>query len=132
MTEPTLEEYVNKTRGDYYSGITKMMINGKAAYELKRKISLLICRIRLSAEQMEKTRLSTLKDSLRLLIHSICPTSNNGINFEKYYMPSRIGKIVGTKGKWDSSNVMSENCLALKFTNHMMMDPFTKNALWDY
>nr|GEU29785.1 hypothetical protein [Tanacetum cinerariifolium] len=37
MTEPTLEEYVNKTRGDYYSGITKIMINGKAAYELKGK-----------------------------------------------------------------------------------------------
>ncbi|GJY74395.1 hypothetical protein Tco_0478826 [Tanacetum coccineum] len=37
MTETTLEEYVNKTRGDYYSGITRMMINGKAAYELKGK-----------------------------------------------------------------------------------------------
>ncbi|GJZ78835.1 hypothetical protein Tco_0643672, partial [Tanacetum coccineum] len=37
MMEPTMEEYVNKTRGDYYSGITKTMINGKAAYELKRK-----------------------------------------------------------------------------------------------
>ncbi|GJS75682.1 hypothetical protein Tco_0725563 [Tanacetum coccineum] len=35
MTEPTLEEYVNKARGDFYSGITKMMINGKAAYKLK-------------------------------------------------------------------------------------------------
>ncbi|GJU01225.1 hypothetical protein Tco_1111563 [Tanacetum coccineum] len=37
MTEPTMEEYVNKTRGDYYSGITKTMINGKDAYELKGK-----------------------------------------------------------------------------------------------
>nr|GEY65783.1 hypothetical protein [Tanacetum cinerariifolium] len=37
MTEPTLEEYVNKTRGDYHSGITKMMINGKVAYELRGK-----------------------------------------------------------------------------------------------
>nr|GEY74412.1 hypothetical protein [Tanacetum cinerariifolium] len=37
MTEPTTKEYVNKTRGDYYSGITKTMINGKAAYELKGK-----------------------------------------------------------------------------------------------
>ncbi|GKC99367.1 hypothetical protein Tco_1169642 [Tanacetum coccineum] len=37
MTEPTTKEYVNKTRGDYYSGITKIMINGKAAYELKGK-----------------------------------------------------------------------------------------------
>nr|GEW73320.1 hypothetical protein [Tanacetum cinerariifolium] len=35
MTKPTMEEYVNKTLGDYYSGITKTMINGKATYELK-------------------------------------------------------------------------------------------------
>ncbi|GKC11656.1 hypothetical protein Tco_1008438 [Tanacetum coccineum] len=33
---------------------------------------------------------------------------------------------------WDSTNVMFENWLATKFTNHVMMDPFTKNALWDY
>ncbi|GJV94901.1 hypothetical protein Tco_1546478 [Tanacetum coccineum] len=38
MMKPTMEEYVNKTRGDYYSGITKTMINGKATYELKGKI----------------------------------------------------------------------------------------------
>ncbi|GKA61767.1 hypothetical protein Tco_0761286 [Tanacetum coccineum] len=37
MMEPTMEEYVNKTQGDYYSGITKTIINGKAAYELKGK-----------------------------------------------------------------------------------------------
>ncbi|GKF05093.1 hypothetical protein Tco_0035761 [Tanacetum coccineum] len=37
MTKPTMEEYVTKARGDYYSGITKIMINGKAAYELKGK-----------------------------------------------------------------------------------------------
>ncbi|GJU12188.1 hypothetical protein Tco_1134584 [Tanacetum coccineum] len=37
MTEPTMEEYVNKTRGNYYSGIIKTMINRKAAYELKGK-----------------------------------------------------------------------------------------------
>ncbi|GKC11315.1 hypothetical protein Tco_1008097 [Tanacetum coccineum] len=35
MTEITLEEYVDKTRGDYYLGITKIMVNGKVAYELK-------------------------------------------------------------------------------------------------
>ncbi|GKC46643.1 hypothetical protein Tco_1064365 [Tanacetum coccineum] len=31
------EEYVTKAREDYYSSITKTMINGKAAYELKGK-----------------------------------------------------------------------------------------------
>ncbi|GKD43225.1 hypothetical protein Tco_1267870 [Tanacetum coccineum] len=60
MTGSALEEYVNKTRGDYYSGITKMMINRKAAYELKGN-SLMIGGIMLSVEQMKKTRSSTLK-----------------------------------------------------------------------
>ncbi|GKA24908.1 hypothetical protein Tco_0710941 [Tanacetum coccineum] len=32
----------------------------------------------------------------------------------------------------DSTNVVFENWLASKFTNNMMMDPLTKNALWDY
>nr|GEX43805.1 hypothetical protein [Tanacetum cinerariifolium] len=37
MMKPTIEEYVTKARGDYYLGITKTMINGKATYELKGK-----------------------------------------------------------------------------------------------
>ncbi|GKB88433.1 hypothetical protein Tco_0960705, partial [Tanacetum coccineum] len=37
MMKPTMEEYVTEVRGDYYSSITKTMINGKAAYELKGK-----------------------------------------------------------------------------------------------
>ncbi|GJX78880.1 hypothetical protein Tco_0327029 [Tanacetum coccineum] len=37
MMKPTMEKYVIKARGDYYSGITKTMINGKDAYELKGK-----------------------------------------------------------------------------------------------
>ncbi|GKD47349.1 hypothetical protein Tco_1271994 [Tanacetum coccineum] len=37
MMKPTMEEYVTEVQGDYYSGITKTMINGKAAYELKGK-----------------------------------------------------------------------------------------------
>ncbi|GKC09455.1 hypothetical protein Tco_1001065 [Tanacetum coccineum] len=32
-----MEEYATKTQRDYYSGITKIMIDGKAIYELKRK-----------------------------------------------------------------------------------------------
>ncbi|GJV09976.1 hypothetical protein Tco_1351517 [Tanacetum coccineum] len=39
---------------------------------------------------------------------------------------------MGTKAKWDSTNVVFENWLGSKFTNHTTIDPFTKNALWDY
>ncbi|GJS81114.1 hypothetical protein Tco_0747655 [Tanacetum coccineum] len=37
MMKSITEEYVTKARDDYYSGITKTMINGKNAYELKGK-----------------------------------------------------------------------------------------------
>ncbi|GJX09909.1 hypothetical protein Tco_0199768 [Tanacetum coccineum] len=37
MTKSITEEYVTKAQDDCYSGITKTMINGKTAYELKGK-----------------------------------------------------------------------------------------------
>ncbi|GJR89179.1 hypothetical protein Tco_0213190 [Tanacetum coccineum] len=36
-TETTRDEFVTKDRADYYSGITRSMVNGKNAYELKGK-----------------------------------------------------------------------------------------------
>ncbi|GJV11364.1 hypothetical protein Tco_1352905 [Tanacetum coccineum] len=33
----TMEEFVTKNRENYYSGITSITVNGKAAYELKGK-----------------------------------------------------------------------------------------------
>nr|GEY04095.1 hypothetical protein [Tanacetum cinerariifolium] len=52
--------------------------------------------------------------------------------FGKYYPPSLTGESIGTIANWDSTNEVFEKWLASKFTNHMMMYPFTKNALWDY
>ncbi|GJX66556.1 hypothetical protein Tco_0300899 [Tanacetum coccineum] len=37
-TYTTMEEFVTKDRANYYSGITSITINGKAAYELKGKL----------------------------------------------------------------------------------------------
>ncbi|GJR18097.1 cysteine-rich receptor-like protein kinase [Tanacetum coccineum] len=37
-----------------------------------------------------------------------------------------------TKANWDPTDVVFENWLASRFTNHRTMDLFTKNALWDY
>ncbi|GKF16186.1 retrovirus-related pol polyprotein from transposon TNT 1-94 [Tanacetum coccineum] len=161
-----MEEYVNKTRGDYYSGITKTMINGIDAYELKGKF---LDDLRNNAfsgtngedavEHIENflkivDPLDLPNVSYELLRLAVFPISLTGdasewlMNepqssittwvdltdkfFGKYYPPSRTGKIMRTKAKWDSTNVVFENWLASKFTNHMMMDPFTKNALWDY
>ncbi|GJT44765.1 hypothetical protein Tco_0953480 [Tanacetum coccineum] len=164
MTEPTMEEYVNKTQGDYYSGITK--INGKAAYELKGKFLddlqnndfsgtngedavehienflKIVDPLGFPSESYERLRLDVFPISLTgdasewLMNEPQISMTTLGdlmeLFFGKYYPPSRTGKIVGTKAKWDSTNAVFEKWLASKFTNHMMMDPFTKNALWDY
>nr|GEV85166.1 VIER F-box protein 2 [Tanacetum cinerariifolium] len=37
-----------------------------------------------------------------------------------------------TKVEWDPTNIEFGNWLALKFRNQKIMDPYTKNALWDY
>ncbi|GJT66699.1 hypothetical protein Tco_1018179 [Tanacetum coccineum] len=165
MTELTLEEYVNKTRGDYYSGITKTMINRKAAYELKGKFLDDLWNNAFSETNGEDAiehiedflkivdpldLLNVSYEQLRLVVFPITLTGDASewlmnepqilvttwldlteLFSGKYYPPSRTGKIMGTYAKWDSTNVVFENWLALKFTNHMMMDPFTKNALWD-
>nr|GEV43502.1 zf-BED domain-containing protein [Tanacetum cinerariifolium] len=56
-----------------------------------------------------------------------------GLNFfGKYYPPSRTGRITVTNSIRDPSNYIFEKWLALKFANHMIMDPFTKKVLWDF
>ncbi|GJZ27511.1 hypothetical protein Tco_0571764 [Tanacetum coccineum] len=52
--------------------------------------------------------------------------------FGKYYPPSRAGKVNTMIIKWDPTNPEFENWFASKFANYMMMDIFTKGALWDY
>nr|GEZ07893.1 hypothetical protein [Tanacetum cinerariifolium] len=52
--------------------------------------------------------------------------------FGKYYPPSRNGRIAKTKVLRDPTNTKFEKWLALKFANHMMMDPFIKKVLWDF
>ncbi|GJR29602.1 hypothetical protein Tco_1105834 [Tanacetum coccineum] len=143
MMEPSMEQYVNKTQGDYYSSITKKMINGKTAYELKGKF---LDDLRNNAfsgtngEDSIKHIENFLKivdpldlpnvnyERIRLVVFPISLTGNASewlINepqssiatwvdltdkfFGKCYPPSRTGKIMGTKAKWDSTNVVFEN-----------------------
>ncbi|GJY16586.1 hypothetical protein Tco_0387008 [Tanacetum coccineum] len=54
------------------------------------------------------------------------------IFFGKYYPPSHTGRITVTKVIRDPSNSTFKKWLALKFANHMIMDPFTKKVLWDF
>ncbi|GJY44392.1 hypothetical protein Tco_0432605 [Tanacetum coccineum] len=79
MENPTLEEYMTKTRDDYGSGVTRPKFDKKARFELKGQF---------------------LKE-LR----------NNAFS---------------------ASRLSVEHSTISKFSNHKMMDRYTKNALWDY
>ncbi|GJT30134.1 hypothetical protein Tco_0910409 [Tanacetum coccineum] len=57
--------------------------------------------------------------------------------FSKYYPPSHTGRKkevnrIDTDGERDPTNVEFAKWLASKFTNHLTMDSYTKNALWIY
>nr|GEU56489.1 zinc finger, CCHC-type [Tanacetum cinerariifolium] len=141
MMELTLEEYVNKTRGDYYLDITTTMINGKATYELKEKFlddlwnnassgtngEDAVEHIENFLKIFDPLDLPNVSYELRLAIFPISLTRDA----KEWLMNEPQISITTWVGKWDSTNVVFENWLALEFTNHMMMDPFTKNALWD-
>ncbi|GKD24461.1 hypothetical protein Tco_1230675 [Tanacetum coccineum] len=137
MTEPTMEEYVDKTRGDYYSDITKTMINEKATYELKGKFLDDLRNNAFSGTNGEDT-IKHIKNFLKIVDPLNLPNFNYYLVdltdnfFGKYYPPSCTGKTIGNKAKWDPINMVFEDWLAIKFTNHEMMDSFTKNVLWDY
>ncbi|GJR88302.1 hypothetical protein Tco_0212313 [Tanacetum coccineum] len=117
--------------------ITKMMINGKAAYELKGKFLDDFWNNAFSRTNGEDA-VEHIENFLKIVDPIDLPNLSTTwvdlteLFFGKYYPPSRTGKIMGTKAKWDSTNEVFEHWLASKFTNHMMMDPFTKNAIWDY
>ncbi|GKA95369.1 hypothetical protein Tco_0817407 [Tanacetum coccineum] len=143
MMEPTLEEYVNKTQGDYYSGITKIMIIGKAAYELKGNFL-----DNLQNNAFSRTNREDAVEHVENFLKIVDPLDLPNVSYERLrlaifpisltgdareWLMNKPQSLVTTwVGKWDSTNVVFENWLASKFTNHMMMDPFTKNSLWDY
>ncbi|GKA83014.1 hypothetical protein Tco_0789762, partial [Tanacetum coccineum] len=52
--------------------------------------------------------------------------------FEKFYPPSRTGKVNTPIIKWDPTNPKFKNWLASKFVYYKTMDIFTKGALSDY
>ncbi|GJT08748.1 hypothetical protein Tco_0843210 [Tanacetum coccineum] len=119
MSKPTTKEYVTKARRDYYSGITKTMINRKVAYESKGKF---LDDLRNNA--FSGTNVEIAVEHIENFLKIIDPLDLPNISYERLRID--VFPISLTR------DAMFENWLALKFTNQMMMDPFTKNALWDY
>nr|GEY18561.1 hypothetical protein [Tanacetum cinerariifolium] len=70
MAEPVLEEYITVTRKNYISGNDGGKIVEKSFLELKGEFLIKKYVIMLLVEQMEKTRLNTLKNFSKKLAHS--------------------------------------------------------------
>ncbi|GJR70951.1 hypothetical protein Tco_0017016 [Tanacetum coccineum] len=164
-TKTSMEEFVTNDQANYYSGITSIMVNGKAAYELKGKFlddlrdnafsgingEDAVEHIEYFLKIVDPIDLPNVNyERLRLAVFPILLFRNASkwfdefkgsittwvdlteIFFGKYYPPSHTCNAVGADAKRDPTNTVFKEWLALKFANHMMMDPFTKKVLWDF
>nr|GEU82912.1 Gag-Pol polyprotein [Tanacetum cinerariifolium] len=141
--EPTMEEYMTKTREDYGSGIARPKIVEKARFELKgtnredavehigkflKKIdSLDIPNVthdqhRLSIFSILLNRASSkwLMDEPKDSIITLVDLTDF---VRKYYLPFRTGRMIeangtNTKDEWDPTNIEFEKWLASLFRNH--------------
>ncbi|GKA25256.1 hypothetical protein Tco_0711365 [Tanacetum coccineum] len=138
MTKPTMEEYVTKARGDYYSGITKIMINGKAAYELKGKF---LDDLRNNA--FSGTNGEDVVEHIENFLKIVDPLDLPNKKGDDQEILSDLEEAYAVDEDEDTMQInfgalkifealcRRSPCTPLK-TALMMMDPFTKNALWDY
>ncbi|GJR17862.1 hypothetical protein Tco_0966389 [Tanacetum coccineum] len=94
--------------------ITSITVNGKAAYELKRRF----------LDDLHENAFSGTneEDTVKHIEYFLKITDPIDLPNAQLLL----------EAKWDPTNTMFEKGLALKFANHMLMDPFTKNALWDF
>ncbi|GJW72814.1 hypothetical protein Tco_0132184 [Tanacetum coccineum] len=135
-----MEEFVTKDRANYYSGITSITVDGKAAYELKG----------IFLDDLRENAFSGTNGKDAACCFPISLVRNASKWFKefkasittwvdltdkflaKYYPPSHTCNTVGTEAKRDPTNTMFQKWLASKFANYMMMDPFTRKVLWDF
>nr|GEU68383.1 hypothetical protein [Tanacetum cinerariifolium] len=127
-----MEEFTTNDKANYYSGIASIMVNGKRAYELKGKF---LDDLRDNA--ISGTNREDAVEHIEYFLKIVDPINFPNVDltenvFGIYYPPSRTGRITVTKAMRDLSNSMFEKWLALKFANHMILDPFTKKVLLDF
>ncbi|GJW89982.1 hypothetical protein Tco_0167535 [Tanacetum coccineum] len=160
-TETTMDGFVTKDRVNYYSRFTRITVNGKNAYKLKGKFLDDLLSNAFSGTNGEDTvehidYFLKIVDPIdlpnvnykriRLAIFPISLVGNASKWFDEFkglittwtlfdvinYPPSFTGRITVTNAIRDPNNSTFEKWLALKFANHVMMDPFTKKVLWDF
>ncbi|GJT58956.1 hypothetical protein Tco_1002489 [Tanacetum coccineum] len=137
-TETTMDGFVTNDRANYYSRITRIMVNGKNAYELKGKFLDDFLDNAFSGTNREDA-----VEHIEYFLKIVDPINLPNVNYEGIRLAIFPISLVGNASKWfdefkvtkairDPNNSTFEKWLAMKFANHMMMDPFTKKVLWDF
>ncbi|GJZ12036.1 hypothetical protein Tco_0546795 [Tanacetum coccineum] len=132
-TKSTMREFASNDQANYYSCITSITVNGKNAYKLKGKF--------LEDWHNNSFYGTNGEDAIKhieyflIIVDPIDLPNLGGFDrnfFRKYYPPSRICDDVKTEVKKDPTDIAFEEWLVSKFSNHMMIDTFTKNVLRDF
>ncbi|GJW24310.1 hypothetical protein Tco_0038121 [Tanacetum coccineum] len=134
-TKTTMEEFATKDRANHYSGITSITVNGKNAYELKGKF---LYDLRNNA--FSGTNGEDAVEHIEYFLKIVDPINLSNVNYERPRLAVFLILLVENASKWfdefkskkDPTSTMFAEWLDSKFTNHNMMDPFTKKVLWDF
>nr|GEU43459.1 hypothetical protein [Tanacetum cinerariifolium] len=135
-----MEEFATNDKANYYSGIESIIVNGKRAYELKGKFLEDLC-----DNAFSETNRKDAVEHIKYFLKIVDPINLPNVNYERLRLFVFLILLVGNARKWfdefkdygakairDPRNFTFEKWLALKLANHMIMDPFTKNVLWDF
>ncbi|GJS49445.1 hypothetical protein Tco_0599566 [Tanacetum coccineum] len=134
-TKATMEEFTTEDQENYYSGITSITVNGKRAYELKGKFLNDLCDNAFSG-----TNGDDAVEHIEYFLEIFDPINLPNVNHEILRLATFLISLYGNKSKWfdeikgiwDPNNTTFKEWLASKFSNHAMMDPFTKKVIWDF
>ncbi|GJQ98285.1 hypothetical protein Tco_0009424 [Tanacetum coccineum] len=94
-TNTTMEEFMTKDRANYYSGITSITVNGKAAYELKGKF---LDDLRDNA--FSRTNGEDAIKHIEYFLKIVDPIDLPNVNYERLRLAVFPISLVGNASKW--------------------------------
>ncbi|GKB39164.1 hypothetical protein Tco_0884106 [Tanacetum coccineum] len=94
-TETTMDGFVTKDRADYYSGITRITVNGKDAYELKGKFL-----VDLLSNAFSGTNGKDAIEHIDYFLKIIDPIKLPNVNYERIRLAIFPISLVGNASEW--------------------------------
>ncbi|GKC17836.1 hypothetical protein Tco_1014618 [Tanacetum coccineum] len=94
-TETTMDGFVTKDRADYYSGITRITINGKNAYELKGKFL-----ADLLSNAFSGTNGKDAIEHIDYFLKIVDPIKLSNVNYERIRLAIFPISLVGNASEW--------------------------------